>query len=247
MLRYAIFLGCLLLHAAPVRALAVDDELAAYKRCLASRERTRELAADDFRFIERAKSATPVPVPPQFALAFARLRRFARVPDGVGLELIGVHSNETATILASGKIFISSRLWSGNLALDWDEAAAVIAHEIAHVELSHIRSSFCAAVAASGDETVPLLQANQAVQQAVITSGDTRKAVRIMHRNHEREMDADQRATELLKLAGISAAAYERMLLKVGGPERSDASWSHPDVELRLDALSERKGQGAPY
>lgn len=247
MWRRAFAFICLCVYGAVAWASIAEDQLEAYNRCLASSERTRELASSDRQFIERAKGATPVPVPAQYQEALVRLKKVARIPSGVEVELIGVQSNGTASVLNSGTIFLGTRLWRGQMSLDRDEAAAVIAHEIAHLELQHIRSRFCEAVAASGDDSVPLLQANQAVQQSVMATGNTKKALQIMQSNHAREMSADVRAAEMLKLAGIPPVAVKRMLLKLAGSGRSEASWSHPSLEARVEHLAEMKGHGAAY
>ncbi|QJW85318.1 hypothetical protein HK414_23865 [Ramlibacter terrae] len=73
-----------------------------------------------------------VPVPPQFHDALARVMRVARLPAGVRVELVGSHRVHSASVHASGTIRLSSRLWREGHALDAEEAAAVIAHEVAH-------------------------------------------------------------------------------------------------------------------
>lgn len=249
MLRRALLFIGLFLCGTAGWASTAEDELEAYNRCVASMDRSRELAANDRQFMERARNAPHVPVPPQFGEALKLVSKVAKIPPGAKLELVGVQSNGTASILSSGTIFVSTRLWRGNLSMERDEAAAVIAHEIAHLELSHIRSRFCEAVAASGDEAIPLLQADQVVQQLVMATGDRQKALKMMQANHMREMNADLRATELLKLAGIPPDAVKRMLLKLAGSGRLEATWSHPALEARVEYVMAggMKGHGAPF
>lgn len=241
----SVLLACLAMHALVARASTAEDELEIYQRCVASSERAHELAFGDRRLLERAQ-ARPAAVPAHFAEALARLLKVARVPAEVRIDLVGVHSNGSASVLSSGIIFVSSQLWRGALGLEKDEAAAVLAHEIAHVEMSHVRNRHCEAVAAAGDEGMALADAAQAVHQA-IWAGDSQLAVKMMQKNHARELDADLRAVELLDLAGFRPGAVPRLLLKIARMGGSGYSWSHPSMEARLENVGTVKGHGAAF
>ncbi|HEY8359441.1 MAG TPA: M48 family metalloprotease [Ramlibacter sp.] len=208
---------------------------ALHERCFSSTQRSHELGEGDLPRAERVRNAR-VPIPPRFHDALARLKQVARLPRGVRLELVGSHEVSSASVLSSGTIFLSSKLWRDEDGLDREEAAAVIAHELAHLELSHVKDKLCEAVALSGDETVPLSAATRAAHRA-IHAGDQQLAVRMMQGNHLRELQADLRAAELLRLAGIPPVAMGRMLLKLARNDGGGYTGTHPALETRLENL----------
>ncbi|MDB5749821.1 MAG: hypothetical protein JWP65_242 [Ramlibacter sp.] len=239
MLRNAFLMGLTLCQMAVAMAWGRDSAHAAmHERCFSSSERSQELGLFDRLQADRARHAQPVPVPPRFHDALARLKKVARIPNGARVELVGTHSGSSASVLSSGVIFLSSRLWRDELSLDREEAAAVIAHELAHLELSHVKDRLCEAVAAAGNEQIPLAAATRAARQAV-WSGDDQLAVRMMQANHLRELQADRRAAELLRLAGLPGEAVGRMLLKLARSDGGGYSGSHPALESRLENLGQ--------
>ncbi|MGV3572554.1 MAG: M48 family metalloprotease [Ramlibacter sp.] len=239
MIRKAVVVGMMLCQAAAAAASEREAGHATlHDRCFSSSQRSHELDAARLPLADRSRNAR-VPVPPRFDDALARLKPLAQLPKGVKVELVGSHSVRSASVLSSGTIFVSSRLWRDEGALDRDEAAAVIAHELAHLELSHVKDKLCEAVALSGDATVPLKAATRAAHRA-IQGGDDQLAVRMMQGNHQRELQADRRAAELLRLAGIPPEAVGRMLLKLARDDGGGYSGTHPALETRLENLGLR-------
>lgn len=235
----ALLAGALLWQAVSGVAAAGEHHRhhdAAQERCIASPQRSQELEAGARVQGERARQARSAEVPPQFHAALQRVRKVARLPKGVQLELVGIDAGHSASVLASGTIIVSNRLWRGELALDADEMAAVVAHELAHLELSHVKERLCAAVAVAGDDGIPLAAATGAARR-VIHAGDDRLAVRMIQGNHQRELDADRRAADLLRLAGIAPDAVGRMLLKLARRDGGEPSGTHPALETRLENL----------
>ncbi|QJW85317.1 hypothetical protein HK414_23860 [Ramlibacter terrae] len=60
-------------------------------------------------------------------------------------------------------------------------------------------------------------------------------AVRLMQGNHERELQADRRAAELLRLAGLAPIAVGRMLVKLARNDGGGYSGTHPALDARLE------------
>lgn len=241
-----LVLQMLMLQGAVAIASEAEDQLEIFRRCMASPARTQELQESDRAEIERARAARAVTVPPLFDSALPRLAKVARLPGGARLELVAVRSGVGATAFSSGTILVSSLLWDGGLALDDDEAAAILAHEVAHVELSHGRIRLCEAVAAGGDETVPTRQAVRKAQQAILESGEYRKALDMMQHNHGRELEADERGAGMLKQAGFRSSAVATMLTKLARLTGPNYTWSHPATDTRIEELT-MKGHNAAF
>ncbi|QJW84155.1 M48 family metalloprotease [Ramlibacter terrae] len=234
MLRKVFVMGVSLCQAVAAAASERDaGHSTLHDRCFSSTQRSSELGAADVPLADRLRNAR-VPLPPRFHDALARLKPFAHLPKGVKPELVGSHAVRSASVLSSGTIFVSSRLWRDEDALDREEAAAVIAHELAHTELSHVKDKLCEAVALSGDESLSLNAAAGAAHRA-IRAGDDQLAVRMMQGNHQRELQADRRAAELLRLAGLPDAALPRMLVKLAQGDGGGHSGTHPALETRLE------------
>lgn len=236
MLKKVLFMGVTLCQA--VAAAASDRDTGhsvLHDQCFSSTQRAHELGAGDHVLAERLRDAR-VPVPPRFHDALARLRTLVRLPRGIRLELVGSHQVRSASVLSSGAIFLSSRLWRDEDSLDREEAAAVVAHELAHLELAHVKDKLCDAVALSGEAGVSLSGATQALRRA-IRAGDDQLAVRMMQGNHQRELQADLRAAALLRQAGIPLEAMGRMLVKVSRNDGGGHSGTHPALETRLENL----------
>lgn len=215
---------------------AADDGSAtgtALERCLASADRTHELHAGEHR-AALARKVQAVPVPPRVHRLLAQVRAHARLPKGMQVALVGTAGGRSASAFASGTIFLGSRLWQGDSALDDAQLAAVLAHELAHLEAGDVKHRLCEAVAHAGAEHVALADATQVVHRK-IWSGRSDLAVQMMQRNHLRELRADRRGTELLARAGFPARAMADMLLKVS--PHADDSGSHPGIEARLENL----------
>jgi predicted Zn-dependent protease len=241
-----LLLPLLLLQGAAALASEAEDQIEAFRRCMASPARALELMAADRAQVERARISRAVAVPPLFDKALPRLAKVARLPRGTRLELVAVPRGLGATAFSSGTIVVSALLWEGGLGLDDDEAAAILAHELAHVELSHGRIRLCEAVAAAGDETIPITQAIQRAQQAILAAGEHRKALNMMRHNHGRELEADERGAEMLRLAGYRPSAVATMLTKLARLTGANYTWSHPATETRLEQLA-MKGHNAPF
>lgn len=212
-------------------AAAADSPAAA---CLSAQWRQQELREFDEIQLTRARPAT-APAPAELQEAFARLVRVARLPAGVQLRLVAVHDGLNAWVDRTGTVYVSAGLWTGDQRLGIDEVAAVLAHEIAHVEAVDALAKLCDTVALVGNEQHSFKSARLAIYRA-IRAGDRTLAIRMMQQNHQRELRADRRGTQLLAAAGFQPEAMGRMLIKVTRGQ-GDYSASHPAVEHRLEAL----------
>lgn len=223
MLRRLLFtvLGCV----AAAAALAAGDG-GGHGHCHAAAPQPAALSTD----------RTPVPL--HFHAALARLAVVLDLPPGVRPQLVGVQSNRSAFVRADGTISLSSRLWTDH-ALDADEAAAVVAHELAHLELAHLGQA-CGAVASLGRQEVAATAGGTREILRAVRAGDHALATRLMRANHLRELDADRRAAELLGLAGLPPTAVGSMLVKLARGDGGSYSGSHPALDTRLENLGLR-------
>ncbi|RYE56254.1 MAG: hypothetical protein EOP20_09145 [Hyphomicrobiales bacterium] len=210
-----------------------------FERCITSTARAAELHRTDMRHMARSREAAYIAVPLQFRSALTRLSKVAHLPQGVVVALIGVNSTKSAFVLSSGAIYVSNALWNGDVKLDDAEAAAVVAHELAHLEFSHVKDRLCHAVASAGDERLLLSAATGATHQA-IWGGGPHLALPMMQRNHLRELQADTRAKQMLREIGMDPGAVARMLVKVAGNGGGGFSEFHPATETRLENLARK-------
>lgn len=205
----------------------------ASSQCLSAQSRIQEAKALEQAQLARVRpSAQPIPADVQ--AAFARLVRAARLPAGQRLQLQAVEGARNAWVDNSGTVRVSASFWTGEHRLSTEEIAAVLAHEIAHVETFDPMAKLCDTVALVGNDQLSFQAAAREVHKA-IGAGDNQLAIRMMQQNHQRELRADQRGVQMLAAAGFAPEAMARMLLKVG--QGQAASASHPALEHRLEAL----------
>lgn len=212
------------------------DHAGSAERCLSSAGRSQELQANDAAQLKAMHAAPQLAVPNKVQDTLARLLSVAQLPAGGTVKVRAVKSAGTAWVSGSGVIFLSTSLWTGERPLEPDEMAAVLAHELAHLEEGDTKHRLCDAVAASRVDDVPFSVATSVVKQ-VIWGGDQELAILMMRRNHLRELRADRRGAEMLTAIGLGAEAMSRMLVKVTPPGEGDYSASHPAIEVRLENL----------
>jgi Zn-dependent protease with chaperone function len=189
-----------------------------------------------------AAAADPRDVPLQVHATLVRLLQVARLPARTPVRLVAVDGPGRAAISDAGTVLLSRQLWSGEHPLDRDEMAAVLAHELAHLEEAGTKPGACEAVVAPrDDELAPAAPA--AANCRTVPSADQQLAIAVMRRNHLRELRADRRGAEMLAGIGVPPQAMTRMLLKLTAPGNGDYSGSHPAIEARLENLGFVAGQ----
>ncbi|MEJ5988706.1 M48 family metalloprotease [Ramlibacter sp. PS3R-8] len=207
------------------------------EQCNASMARPRAVDAPAQAELKRMAAAPAVPVPEAVQQVFRRLSAAARLTNvSRKARLVAVDSETPASVNSSGTVFLSSRLWTGELPLNGDEIAAVIAHELAHLEEADPHHQLCEAVAAIRDVGLSSSQIFARARQAM--AGDPQLAIWMIRRNHLRELHADRRGADLLAAVGINPGAMARMLIKITPAGQGDYSGSHPAIEARIENLT---------
>lgn len=130
-----------------------------------------------------------------------------------------------------------------------DELAAVIAHEVAHVEKRHVMQAVWRDLGAGMLLDLVVGGGSGAGQQAVILGGQ------LTSRRHDRaaELEADARGQELLHQAGLSsrgmATFFDRLARTSGGGRLEEAAEfinTHPASSRRMRAARAAERSGAP-
>lgn len=222
---------CAALALVPHASMAAED---AAEGCLTASARLQEVSALDQDRLTRARPSKE-PIPREVHEVLARLVRVARLPSSIRLRLVAVDGDRNAWVHPSGLVLLSANLWRGHHKLEPDEIAAVMAHEIAHLEAVDHLKRLCDTVALAGNSELSFGAATRAIREAIL-AGDRTLANQMMRRNHLREHRADRRGTVMLMAAGFRRDAMTRMLVKVAGGN-GDYSATHPPLDRRLEAL----------
>jgi Zn-dependent protease with chaperone function len=233
--RHAAWAALVAVLAAAPRASEEPGAEHALRRCMDSPARSQELAALER---QRLRAARVVAAPAHYDAALNRLRPHARLADGAVARLVAIAGGEAASALSSGVILVSDRLWRQGLVQDEDMLVALLAHELAHLELQDAKRSACEAIAFGhhGDAEPNLADALRDVAHA-IAAGDSMLAVELAHRRYGRQWQADLRAAELLEALGIPRTALGRLLVRIAAVDGGDYTGSSPAIETRLENL----------
>ncbi|MEN6623524.1 MAG: M48 family metalloprotease [Smithella sp.] len=173
-----------------------------------------------------------------------------------GYHFLILDSDEINAFAApGGLIFVSRGLL--RCCKSEDAAAAVLAHEIGHVEYRHglnsikksrITNAFTTGLLEAGKN----LTNNQVSQLTTVFEGSIQDITSTLINNgYSRtfEKQADQGAVEILKRSGYNPQGLIDMLrtmetrLKPGG---MDFAKTHPDPEVRIEAIKENFGNFSP-
>jgi len=151
-----------------------------------------------------------------------------------------------------GLIFVSRGLLK--CARGEDALAAVLAHEIGHVQLRHglmaIKSArLTEALTTIGMETAKTYGGEELAsltRNFEGSIGDIVKTLVVSGYSRSQEFEADQAALTILGRLGYSPAGLTDMLVQMKGrlkPGRPDFAKTHPSPEARLDEVRERIGR----
>ena len=119
----------------------------------------------------------------------------------------------------------------------------MLAHEVAHLELSDSKRMACEALAyvSNADLTLPSA-IRETTREAY--SGDSHLSVTLATSSRSREKAADIRGAELLAAAGYDPLAMARMLRKLA-PPGVFSSASHPAIGARIENVLQSLGTTA--
>ncbi len=234
--RFVLLSVCavLLMPGLPAHAqqMPTSAQIAYVKRCITEPGTTLELDA-----LSRAAAKatqlqhTPVDVPLSVKLIASRLvqasptlsRKSAGLVEGL---LQGYESSQvSAQLRGTAGILVSSALWRATPPLSAQEQAAVLAHELAHLEKDDLQLWGCFAQSRGLPEVPPFPEAlDSALQEKDPLVGQFL---------HEMELAADRRARELLHDAGFDPLALDQVLSRkdLQSPE---PSFTHPGSRARV-------------
>lgn len=175
-----------------------------------------------------------------------------------GYHYLILDSNEINAFAAPGGFIFVSR---GMLRLcqDEDDLAAVLAHEVAHVNLGHAiaaisNSRWTSAFAVLGTEGAKTFGGSELSQLTTAFEGSIQDVTgKLVTSGYARsqERDADALAVKILKRVGYDPGALPRVLARMGKelkPGGLDFAKTHPPPQSRISDLAKSgvKGVSAP-
>lgn len=214
--------------------------LAAHSACLDDPARAHELRVlDEAQVTDLMDQYSVVAAPQKLHRIMASLIAASpRLRAGPSIHLLAYEDGELNAYAADhGLVILTSAMWSEKQALSDDEIAAVIAHELAHIE--------------GRDSLVEACTNLQRLEQPTLRFEDARDLMALEMLNprspaaraarqelHAQEHAADVRGIELMRLVGRDPQAMVSVLAKIHGTEASGLNLlmgsSHPDVRERL-------------
>lgn len=221
-----------------VAALTVGLPAAAQPACHDDPRRIREQ-----REIDEAHIAAMLGAPPQAsvpahvgALLDELVRVSPRLHDAPPVRLVAIHDRELNAYAADhGVIILTTALWDPRHGLSNDELAAVLAHELAHVEARDGLAEACEMQVRLGDADTDIAQVRARLATLNPASALGRNAVELLH---EQELLADARGIALLRRAGRDPLAMPSVLAKLHAPAPHSgftlAAPTHPELGERL-------------
>jgi predicted Zn-dependent protease len=203
---------------------------AIFDGCMTSPARSAQVEAMDRRNVhDLLRKFGRVPVPATSRQALERLVQASPALKGRKVSLVAYTAKQLNAHEADhGVIVISAAAWSKGL--EHDEVAAMLAHEVAHLELKDSKRM------ALGSVSSALLTYASAIQETTreAYSGDTDLSLTLATLSQAREKAADVRGAQLLAAAGYDPLAMARMLRKLA-PPGVFSSASHPAISARID------------
>ena len=207
---------------------------AIFDQCMSSPVRTVQVEAMDRRNVRdlmRKFGASQLPA--QHRGALARLVQASPALKGRKVSLVAYQSGFLNAHEADhGVIVISSAAWNKQKDLSDDEIAAMLAHEVAHLELKDSKRMACEALAYVSNAELTLPSAIRETARETY-SGDTHLSLTLATMSQSRERVADVRGAQLLAAAGYDPLAMARMLRKLA-PPGAFSSASHPAIDSRV-------------
>jgi predicted Zn-dependent protease len=229
--------------------------------CLNDPARAHELRVlDEAQVIDLMDQYPVVAAPAKLHRLMASLVAASpRLRDGPSIHLLAYEDDELNAYGADhGLVILTSAMWSAKENLSDDELAAVIAHELAHIESHDSLVEACANLQRLAQPTLRIEDSREQMAREMFNPHSP-MAHAARQELHAQEHAADIRGIELLRAVGRNPAAMVSVLAKIHGTEANGLNLlmgsSHPDVRERLaraqaaaDApdLSRRAGTAPP-
>lgn len=140
-----------------------------------------------------------------------------------------------------GVVILTRALLDPRHGLGEDELAAVLAHELAHVEVRDALAEACDMQLRVGDASTGIAQVRARLATIRPDSSVAHDAHELLH---AQELQADARGIALLRLAGRDPQAMARVLVKLHAPTPAGAvllsAPTHPALNERLNRAREQ-------
>lgn len=223
---------CLGACGAQAQALPTPEQVKYVKQCAPASVTTAELDKLSRKAAKETQSYFgAVEVPLSVKLVAHRLIQASPLLssrwDSVNaLDLRGYeHRQIHAQLNGVSGVMVSSALWKASPALDPHEQAAVLAHELAHLEAQDLQLWGCFAQSRLYPDLISFADA----MDFVVTGNDPI----VRQFLHELEGATDKRARQLLESAGFEPSALDRVLSR---PDllSAEPSFTHPGSRERL-------------
>lgn len=213
---------------------------AAQPACQSDPVRMHEIRVLDERQVSEMMDHYPVlPVPQRLhAMLRALVQASPLQRKGPAIHLLGFDDTELNAYAADhGLIVLTSALWSGRHNLSDDELAAVMAHELAHIENRDALSEACANLQRLQDPLLSVEAMRERMAQEMFNpNSHLARAARMQL--DEQEHQADRRGIELLRAVGRNPQAMVSVLAKLHGGGTPALNLlmgsSHPELRERL-------------
>lgn len=219
--------------------LAFGLPVAAEVACHNEPQRIAEQRAlDEAQIATLLRERTEVPVPPRLnALLEALVRASPRLRDGPPLRLLAFDDPEPNAYAADhGVILLTNALWNPKHAFSEDELAAVLAHELAHVEVRDGLAEACEMQLRVGDAQTDIAQVRARLATLNPMSSLAHNAADLLH---EQELLADARGMALLRATGRDPRVMISVLAKLHAPPSAGGAFTpfhtHPALRERLE------------
>ena len=230
-----LFLLSLWLAGAAAPALAADAASCLRDRAWAEQQRH----LDEAQISDMVAGGQPVAVPRHLHRMLRELVAASpRLRKGPAIHLIGFVDTELNAYAADhGLVIFTSAMWDPRHGLSQHELAAVLAHELAHIEARDGLREVCELAEHLGHEPegVEQVRAMLARESFNPASPLARQAA---HTLQQQELRADARAIELLRSTGRPPGAMVSALVKLHAPASQGAALmlapTHPGMEERL-------------
>ncbi|MCC5612027.1 M48 family metalloprotease [Nostoc sp. CHAB 5834] len=169
-----------------------------------------------------------------------RIHKVSTISPNVRIKVTAYkHPKINAHAADHGALLFTEGTWSTENGLSMEEIAAIVAHELAHMEMDHSLDWACGALTQLGNPELTLQQAIDELGMELFNSSSP-LASDVRKRFHQREMLADTRAVSLMAAAGFDSTAVASVLLKLHqlnpNPGSTLSAGTHPDLVVKAQA-----------
>lgn len=223
-----------------VAGLLASASAAAESTCVNEPARAHELRVlDEIQITELMERFDVVAAPARLHHMLASLvAASAPLQKGPSVHLLAYEDKDLNAYAADhGMVILTSAMWSAKEDLSDDELAAVMAHELAHIEGHDSLVEACTNLQRLGQ---PALRFEDARDRMALEMFNPRSPVarEAQQQLHAQEHAADLRAIELLHRVGRNPQAMVSVLAKIHGTTPSALNLlmgtTHPELRARL-------------